>query len=85
MDPIEAGANVATVEDKLTLARKHLAKVQLAWDPPDWLELSLFGFYALEAAVDAASIYYGLEVKKNHPARVNAARDLHNVWQTRRQ
>jgi len=69
---------VATVEEKLALANKHLAKVQVAWDPPDWLELSLFGFYALEAAVDAATIYYGLHVKRSHPARVEAARDLHD-------
>lgn len=68
---------MATFEEKLALAQKHLDKVQLAWDPPDWLELSLFGFYALEAAVDAATIYHGLQVKKTHPARVAAARELH--------
>ncbi|MCH7563286.1 MAG: hypothetical protein IH968_05610 [Gemmatimonadetes bacterium] len=68
---------MATAEDKLELAEKHLAKVQLAWDPPDWLELSLFGFYALEAAVEAAAIHCGMEVKKNHPARVAAAHKLH--------
>ena len=71
---------MATVQEKLTLAEKHLAKVQMAWDPPDWLELSLFGFYALEAAVDAASLHYGLQVKKNHPARVAAARELHEQF-----
>lgn len=67
---------MATVGDKLALAQKHLYKAQLAWDPPDWLELSLFGFYALEAAVDAAAIYYGIETKKNHPSRIDAARTL---------
>ena len=68
---------MATPQDKLELAEKHLAKVELAWDPPDWLELSLFGFYALEAAVEAAALYFALEVKKNHPSRVTAARELH--------
>ena len=38
--------------EKLELARRHLGRVQAAWDPPDWADLSLYGFYALEAAVE---------------------------------
>ena len=39
-------------EDKLKLAKRHLERVQAAWDTPtDWDDLSLYGFYCLEAAV----------------------------------
>lgn len=58
---------MATVEEKLALANKHLAKVQVAWDPPNWLELSLFGFYALEAAVDAADDLLRIERQEEPP------------------
>jgi len=63
--------------DKLELAKRHLERVQLAWDPPDWADLSLYGFYALEAAVEAASLHFGMAVNKNHYARVEAAQTLH--------
>ena len=69
---------MATAQGKLELAEKHLERVQGAWDPPDWPQLSMFGFYALEAAVEAAALHYGLEVQKNHPSRVTAARTLHD-------
>lgn len=68
---------MATAQEKLGLARKHLEKVHESWDPPDWLQLSVFAFYALEAAVEAAAIYHGLKVEKNHPSRVEAAHQLH--------
>ena len=55
---------MATAQGKLELAEKHLERVQGAWDPPDWPQLSMFGFYALEAAVEAAALHYGLEVQK---------------------
>jgi len=33
---------------KLALARRHLERVQQAWDDPlDWDDLSLYGFYCL--------------------------------------
>lgn len=38
--------------------------------------LSLYGFYALEAAVEAASIHYGMNAQKTHWARVGAAETL---------
>jgi hypothetical protein len=66
-----------TAKDKLDLARRHLERVRVAWDPPDWADLSLYGFYALEAAVEAASLYYGMDVQKTHWARVEAAESLH--------
>jgi len=68
---------MATSADKLALADKHLAKAQLAWDPPDWADLSVWGFYCLEAAVEAAAIHHGISVKKTHWSRVTAAEKLH--------
>ena len=42
-----------TPEEKVALARKHLDRVLDAWDEPtDWDDLSLYGFYCLEAAVE---------------------------------
>ena len=64
-------------DEKLELAQRHLQRVQAAWDPPDWADLSLYGFYALEAAVEAASTHLGLSVQKAHWARVGAAETLH--------
>jgi hypothetical protein len=68
---------VSTAHDKLSLARRHLERVRNAWEPPDWTELSLFGFYALEAAVDSAATHAGLMVPRAHWARVQAATKLH--------
>ena len=62
---------------KLELAQKHLEKVQSAWDDPtDWADLSLYGFYALEAAVDAACIHYGIDSSKSHVSRAKSAERL---------
>ncbi len=62
---------------KIELAQKHLEKVQIAWDDPtDWADLSLYGFYALEAAVDAARIHYGMEASKSHVSRAESAERL---------
>jgi hypothetical protein len=67
---------MATAAEKLTLAKKHLRKVEAAWDPPDWADLSFYGFYCLEAAVDAAGIHLGLQVQSQHWSRVQAAEIL---------
>ena len=67
-----------TAQEKLELAQRHLERVQLAWDPPDWADLSFYGFYALEAAVQAACLHYGMNVQKTHWARVGAAKTLHS-------
>ena len=50
-------------------------------DPIDWADLSIYGFYALEAAVDAASLHYGIPIKRSHPARAAAAEKLAAVHQ----
>lgn len=63
--------------NKLELARKHLEKVQFAWDDPtDWADLSLYGFYALEAAVEAACIHCGIGATRSHASRAGAAKRL---------
>ena len=69
---------MASATDKLKLAKRHLKRVQAAcWeDPIDWADLSIYGFYALEAAVDAASLHYGIPIKRSHPARAAAAEKL---------
>ena len=63
---------------KLELAQRHLRKVQGAWDDPtDWDVLSLFGFYCLEAAVEAAALHSGLRTSKKHWEKADLASDLH--------
>ncbi len=70
-----------TVQDKLNLARRHLSKVQSAWmDPLDFEDLSIYGFYCLEAAVEAAARHVQIETKKQHWQKANAARDLHERY-----
>lgn len=64
---------------KLDLAKRHLGRVQDAWDDPtDWDVLSLFGFYCLEAAVEAAALHCGLRTTKKHWEKVDLASDLHD-------
>ena len=49
---------MASPTDKMNLARRHLERVQLAWDDPtDWADLASYGLYALEAAVDAVLLF----------------------------
>ena len=66
-----------TALEKLELAERQLERVQTAWDPPDWFDLSHYGFHALENAVDAACIHLGIDLQQSHPARQEAAELLH--------
>lgn len=64
--------------NKLSLARRHLERVQAAWtDPTDWDDMSLYGFYCLEAAVEAAALHVGLRTSKKHWEKVDIANDSH--------
>lgn len=64
--------------DKLELAKRHLERVQSAWDEPtDWDDLSLYGFYCLEAAVEAAALHLRLGTSKKHWEKVDIALKLH--------
>lgn len=63
---------------KLELAKRHLERVLVAWtEPTDWDDLSLYGFYCLEAAVEAAALHFGLRTSKKHWEKVDLAEDLH--------
>ena len=60
--------------DKLKLARRVLN----AWDTPtDWDDLSLYGFYCLEAAVEAAAMQTKIKTSKKHWEKADIARELH--------
>ena len=65
-----------SAEESLALAKKHLSRVQSAWDPPEWLDLAAYGLYALEAAVVAASTFKRYSLNRNHWSKVDAARVL---------
>ena len=46
-------------------------------DPLDLDDLSLYGFYCLEAAVEAAGIHVGIETTRRHWEKANVTRELH--------
>lgn len=65
---------------KLELAKRHLERVQAAWDDPtDWENLYLYGFYCLEAAVEAAALHFAVKTSPNHSHRVEVASTLHRA------
>lgn len=67
-----------TAGEKLELAGRHLERVLAAWDEPtDWDDLSLYGFYCLEAAVEAAALHLGLSTSRRHWEKADTARELH--------
>ncbi|HYW47544.1 MAG TPA: hypothetical protein VE959_32040 [Bryobacteraceae bacterium] len=69
---------MSDAEDKLKLARKHLERVLAAWGAPtDWDDLSLYGFYCLEAAVGAAAAHFGLAISTRHWQKAETAAGLH--------
>ena len=66
-----------TAEESFKLALKHLERVSESWyDPTDWLELSTFGFYCLEACVVAAALQLERTRPGNHWAKVEESRYL---------
>jgi hypothetical protein len=63
---------------KLQLARRHLERVRAAWDAPtDWDDLSLYGFFCLEAAIEAAALQFGMKTSKKHWEKADIATELH--------
>ena len=71
-------ADDARTGEKLALARRHLKRVLSAWDDPtDWDDLSLYGFYCLEAGVEAAAIHAGMKTSKRHWEKADLAGELH--------
>ncbi|MGD0228928.1 MAG: hypothetical protein ABSC19_01050 [Syntrophorhabdales bacterium] len=71
---------MSTASEKLEIARGHLDKVQAAWDEPtDWSDLSIYGFYCLEAAVEAAVLHFGLTTSKKHWEKADNALRLNKM------
>lgn len=64
-------------EDKMKIAEKHLEKVQSAWDTPtDWDDLSIYGLYALENAIQSAAEHLALKWEPTHASQVKIASEL---------
>ena len=64
-------------EKSLSHAKQHLERVLAAWDAPtDWADLTIYGFYCLEASIVAAALHTGLEFKKTHVGKAEVARKL---------
>ena len=57
------------------LARRHLARIQP--DPEDLDDLSIYGLYCLEAAVEAAALHVQIKMTKQHWEKANVAQKLH--------
>lgn len=65
----------------LTLAERHLERVQVAWDhPTDWDDLAIYGLYCVEAAVMAAAQHAGLSITRSHRAKSDLAEELANEY-----
>jgi hypothetical protein len=65
-----------TAPEQLELAKKHFAKVEKARQQGEVDDLWLYGFYCLENAATAAATHAGMSLKRTHPAKAMAARDL---------
>lgn len=78
IDALGSARVMATPGDKLKLARRHLERVLAPWDTPtDWDDLSLYGFYCLEAAVEAAARHVRLRTSRKHWEKAETAAELH--------
>lgn len=64
-----------TAQEKLVLARHHLAKIQP--DTEDLDDLSIYGLYCLEAAVEAAALHVQIKITKRHYEKARVADELH--------
>lgn len=68
---------MADAAEFLQRSRNHLRRVlEAAPEPTDWYDLTIYGFYCVEAAVMAAASHTGLAVEPNHPAKARAAQSL---------
>lgn len=62
---------------KLKIAEKHLEKVQAAWDDPtDWDDLSIYGLYTFENAVQAAAEHLSISWQPTHASQMQVAKLL---------
>ena len=52
--------------------------MRAAWDAPtDWDDLSLYGFFCLEAAIEAAALRFNMKASKKHWEKADIATELH--------
>lgn len=62
----------------LELAEQHLQRVLSASaGGPDWANLTMYGLYAVEAAVEASSLHFQLPFRPTHPDKAAIAEVLH--------
>ncbi len=67
----------AEAAKSLSYAKQHLDRVLVAWDDPvDWGDLTIYGFYCLEAAIVAAALYAGLSFSRSHSGKAQVAKEL---------
>lgn len=60
-----------------SIAKQHLDRVLAAWDEPvDWTDLTIYGFYCLEAAIVAAAMHIGLSFRRTHSEKAKVAEEL---------
>ena len=72
------GIELPTAGEKLSLAQRHLNRVQAAGlDAPDIDDLSLYGFYCMDEAVEAAALHVGIKTTRRHWEKATVARELH--------
>src|SRR3954470_10530848 len=68
---------MADAKTFLTRAENHLRRARTAAPhPTDWYDLTIYGFYCLEAAVMAAATHARLQVPRTHPGKAVAAEKL---------
>lgn len=68
---------MACAEASLSIAKLHLERVLAAWhDPVDWADLTIYGFYCLEAAIVAAALHVGLSFRRSHAEKAELAKKL---------
>ena len=67
----------AEAAKSLSIAKQHLVRVLSAWDDPvDWADLTIYGFYCLEAAIVAAASHAGMNFRRSHSEKAEVAREL---------
>jgi hypothetical protein len=61
----------------IAIAKKHLKRVQEAWDDPtDWGDLATYGLYCLEALIRAAALKAGETPIRTHWGKADQAANL---------
>ncbi|MDE2890616.1 MAG: hypothetical protein OXR72_20640 [Gemmatimonadota bacterium] len=69
---------VVDAAKSLSFTKQHLNRVLAAWDDPvDWADLTIYGFYCLEAAVVASALHAGLDFRRSHSQKAEAAKELY--------